>query len=89
MSILNAVIISDIIIFIIKHPHNSDRNVMLDLCLIVLKGEPGRLCVGDRAGLPGVCVFLGNTSVVGPTDVGGDGSGGYFSAAAGRHVITL
>ena len=66
MSMLNAVIISDmsIIIFIIKHPHHSGRNVMLVLCLIVLMGEPGRLCVGDRAGLPGLCVFFGNTSVV-------------------------
>ena len=45
-SMLNAVIISDmsIIIFIIKHPHHSGRNVMLDLCLTVLMGEPGRLC---------------------------------------------
>ncbi len=33
-------------------------------CLTVLMGEPGRLCVGDLAGLPGLCVFLGNTSVV-------------------------
>ena len=40
------------------------RNVMLDRCLTALMGEPGRLCVGDRAGLPGLCVFLGNTSVV-------------------------
>ena len=63
---VNAVIISDmsIIIFIIKHPHHSGRNVILDVCLIVLMGKPGRLCVGDRAGLPGLCVFLGNTSVV-------------------------
>ena len=67
MSMLNAVIISDmcIIIFTIKHPHHSGRNVMLDLCLTVLMGEPGRLCVGDRAGLPGLCVFLGNISIVG------------------------
>ena len=67
MSMLNAVIISDylrhaIIIFIIKHPYHSGRNVMLDRCLTVLMGEPGRLCVGDRVGLPGLCVFLGNTS---------------------------
>ena len=56
MSMLNAVIISDmsIIIFIIKHPYHSGRNVMLDRCLTVLMGEPGRLCVGDRAGLPGL-----------------------------------
>ena len=66
MSMLNGVIISDmsIIIFIIKHPHHSSRNVMLDLCLTVLMGEPRRLCVGDRAALPGLCVFLSNTSVV-------------------------
>ena len=91
MSLLNAVIISDmsIIIFIIKHPHHSGRNVMLDLCLTVLMGEPGRLCVGDRAGLPGLCVFLGNTICC--IDLGGNGSGGYFTAAAGRlrHIITL
>ena len=66
MSMLNAVIISDtsIIIFIIKHPHHSGRNVMLDLGVTVLMGEPGRLCVGDRAGLQGLSVFLGSTSVV-------------------------
>ena len=66
MSLLNVVIISDmsIIIFIIKHPHHYGRKVMLDLCLTVLMGEPGRLCVGEQAGLPALCVFLGNTSVV-------------------------
>ena len=95
MSMLNAVIISDmsIIIFTIKHPHHSGRNVMLDLCLTVLMGEPGRLCVGDRAGLPGLCVFLVRFSRqhICCTDVGGDGSGGYFSAAAGRlrHIVSL
>ena len=80
MSMLNAVIISDmsIIIFIIKHPYHSGRNVMLDRCLTVLMGEPGRLCVGDRAGLPG-CAF--SRQHICCTDVGGDGSGGYFSAA--------
>ena len=51
-------------IFIIKHPHHSGRNDMLDRCLTVWMGKPGRLCVGDRAGLPGLCVFLGNTSVL-------------------------
>ncbi len=68
MSMLNAVIISDmsIIIFIIKHPHHSGRNVMLDnsMRLTVLMGEPGRLRVGDRADPPGLCVFLSNISVV-------------------------
>ena len=39
------------------------RNVMLDRCLTVLMGEPERLCVSDRAGLSGLCVFLGNISV--------------------------
>ena len=39
-----------ITLFIIKHTHPSGRNVILDLCLTVLMGEPGRLCVGDRAG---------------------------------------
>ena len=53
-----------IIIFIIKHPYHSGRNVMLDRCLTVLMEEPGRLCVRDRVGLPGLCVFLGNTYVV-------------------------
>ena len=60
-----------IIIFIIKHPHHSGRNVMLDLCLTVLMGEPGRLCGGDRAGLPGLCVF--SRQHVCGTGVGGDG----------------
>ena len=44
--------------------HPSGRNVMLDLCLVVLMGEPGRLCVGDRAGLSGLFFFLGNPYVV-------------------------
>ena len=52
-------------------------------------GRPGRLCVGDRA-VSGRLVFFPrqHTSC---TDVGGDGSGGYFSAAAGQpnHTITL
>ena len=44
--------------------------------------------VSDRidGGSPGVCVWE-----IGRTDVGGDGSGGCFSAAAGQlhHSITL
>ena len=77
------------IIFIIKHPHHSGRNVMLDLWLTVLIVEPGRLCVGDRAGLPGLGVF--SRQHICCTDVGGDRSGGYFSAAASRlrHIIIL
>ena len=70
MSMLNAVIISDYLRHVPSlysssgHPYHSGRNVMLDRCLTALMGEPGRLCVGDRAGLPGLCVFLSNTSVV-------------------------
>ena len=92
MSLLNAVIISDmsITIFIIKHPHYSGRNVMLDLCLTVLMGEPGRLCVGYRAGGSARLVRFSRQHIC-CTDVGGDGSGGYFSADAGRprNIITL
>ena len=82
-------IISDmsIIIFIIKHTHPSGRNVMLDLCLTVLMGEPGRLCVGDRAGSARLVHF--SRQPICSTDVGGDESGVYFSAAAGQphHII--
>ena len=85
-----------IIIFIIKHPYHSGRNVMLDRCLTVLMGEPGRLCVGARAfvcGRSGGSARLVRFSRqhICCTDVGGDGSGGYFSAAAGRlrHIVTL
>ena len=44
---------------------------------------PRRLCVGDRAGSARFVLLL-------YTDVGGDGSGGCFSAAAGQphHSIT-
>ena len=61
---------------------------MLDMCLSVLMGEPGRLCVGDRAGSARFERFSQHICC---TDVGGDGSGGYFSTAAGRphHIITL
>ena len=91
MSMLNAVVISDmsIVIFIIKHTHPSGRNFMLDLCLTVLMGEPGRLCVGDRAGSARLMHI--SRQPICFTDVGGDGSGGYFIAAAGQphHIITL
>ena len=56
MSMLHAVIISgmSIVSFIIKHNiiHFSDRNVMLRSVSDRIDGggEPGRLCVGDRAG---------------------------------------
>ena len=53
-------------------------------------GEPGRLCVGDRAGSArfGLC---SPRKPICRTDVGGDGSGGCSSAAAGQlhHSITL
>ena len=93
MSMLNAVIISgmSIVSFIIKHIHFSDRNVML-------RSVSDRIDGGARASVCGrsgrfcrfVLFFLGNPSVV-YTDVGGDGSGGCFSAAAGQlhHSITL
>ena len=77
-----------IIIFIIKHPYHSGRNVMLDRCLTVLMGEPGRLC--GRSGGSARLVRFSRQHIC-CTDVGGDGSGGYFSAAAGRlrHIVTL
>ena len=65
MSMLNAVIISgmSIVSFIIKHIHFSDRNVMLRY--VSDRIEPGRLCVGDRAGSARfVLFFLGHPSVV-------------------------
>ena len=65
-SMLNAVIISDMsnTIFVIKHPHHSGRNVMLDLCLTVLMGEPGRqLCVGDRR-VCQACAFFSATHLL-------------------------
>ena len=60
---------------------------MLDRCLTVLMGEPGRLCVGDRAGLPGLCVCLGNTSVV----LTWAGTGRVDISAAGRlrHIVYI
>ena len=63
----------------------SGRNVMLDLRLTVLMGKPGRLCVGDRAGSARLVHF--SQQPICCTDVGGDGSGGYFSAA--HHIITV
>ncbi len=66
---LKAVIISDmsIIIFIIKHPHHSGRNVMLDLAV------PDRIDGGARASVCGrsggsarlVRFFSATDSVVG------------------------
>ena len=69
MSMFNAVIISgmSIVSCIIKHIHFSDRNVMLRYVSDRIDGggEPGRMCVGDRAGSARfVLFFLGNPSVV-------------------------
>ena len=93
MSMLNAVIISDmsIIIFIIKHTHPSGRNVTLDLCLTVLMGEPGRLCVGDRAGSARLVHF--SRQPICCIDVGGEGVGWIFQcsclSASSYLIITL
>ena len=53
-------------------------------------GEPGRLCMGDRAGCARLACFFPRKPIC-SIDVGGDGSGGCFSAAAGQphHSITL
>ena len=45
-------------------------------------GEPGRICVGDRAGSARLVLF--SRQPICCTDVGGDGSGRYSSAAAGQ-----
>ena len=90
MSMLNAVIISgmSIVSFIIKHIHFSDRNVMLRFVSDRIEGgSPGVWEIGQV--LPGLCFFP--RKPICRTDVGGDGSGGCFSAAAGQlhHSITL
>ena len=64
---------------------------MLDLCLTVLMGSPG-VCVWEIGrGLPGMCFFSRQHICCTDVDGDGDGSGGYFSAAAGgpHHIITL
>ena len=78
-----------IVSFIIKHTHFSGRNVMLRSVSDRIDGEPIRLCVGDRAGSARFVLFSSETHLL-YTDVGGDGSGGCFSAAAGQphHSIT-
>ena len=55
------------------HYQVSGRNVMLDLCLTVLMGEPGRLCVGDREGSARLVRFSRHHICC--TDVGEDWSG--------------
>ena len=62
---------------------------MLDLCLTVLMGEPGRFVCGRSGGSARLVRF--SRQHICCTDVGGDESGGYFSAAAGRlhHIVTL
>ena len=63
------------------------------MCLTVLmRGARASVCgtVGDRAGSARFVLFSPRKPVC-RTDVGGDGSGGCFSAAAGQphHSITL
>ena len=93
MSMLNAVIISgmSIVSFIIKHTHFSGRNVMLRSVSDRIDGRSPGVCVWEIGQvLPGLCFFSSETHLL-YTDVGGDGSGGCFSAAAGQphHSITL
>ena len=94
MSMLHAVIISgmSIVSFIIKHIHFSDRNVMLRSVSDRIDGGGGaRASVCGRSGrFCQVCAFFPRKPIC-RTDVGGDGSGGCFSAAAGQlhHSITL
>ncbi len=87
MSMLNAVIISDmsIIIFIIKHPHHSGRNVMLDNVSGRIDGGARAFVYGRSGGSARLVRF--SRQHICCTDVGGDGSGGYFSAA--HHIITV
>ena len=60
---------------------------MLDMCLTVLMGGARPFCVGDRAGSARLVHFPRQHICC--TDVGRDGSGGYFSAAACQpHHIT-
>ena len=94
MSMLNAVIISgmSIVSFIIKHIHFSDRNVMLRSVSDRIDGGSPGVCVWEIGQvLPGLCFFFFPRKPICRTDVGGDGSGGCFSAAAGQlhHSITL
>ena len=93
MSMLNAVIISgmSIVSFIIKHIHFSDRNVMLrSVSDRIDGGSPGVSVWEIGQVLPGLCFFFPRKPIC-RTDVGGDGSGGCFSAAASQlhHSITL
>ena len=92
MSLLNAVIISDmsIVSFIIKHTHFSGRNVMLrSVSDRIDGGSPGVFVWEIGQGLPGLCFFPRKPICY--TDVGEDGSDGCFSAAAGQphHSTTL
>ena len=91
LSMLNAMTISDmsIVIFIIKHPTFSGRNVMLRYVSDRIDGGGGgRLCMGDRRGLPGLCFFSRKPMLY---RRGRGRIGGCFSAAAGQphHSITL
>ena len=91
MSMLNAVIISgmSIVSFIIKHIHFSDRNVMLRSVSDRIDGGSPGVCVWE-IGFCQVCAFFPRKPIC-RTDVGGNGSDGCFSAAAGQlhYSITL
>ena len=92
MSMLNAVIISgmSIVSFIIKHTHFSGRNVILRTVSDRIDGG-ARASVCGRSGRFCRFVLFFHRKPICRTDVGGDGSGGCFSAAAGQlhHSITL
>ena len=64
---LNAMTISDmsIVIFIIKHPTFSGRNIMLRYVSDRIDGGSPGICVWEIGrGLPGLCFFLRNPFVV-------------------------
>ena len=92
MSMLNAVIISDmsIVIFIIKHPKFSGRNVMLRYVSDRIDGGARASVCGRSGRVCQACAFFSRKPIC-CTDVDGDRSGGCFSAAAGQphHSITL
>ena len=92
MSMLNAVIISDmsIVSFIIKHTHFSGRNFVLRSVSDRIDGGSPGVCVWEIGRVCQACAFFSRKPIR-CTDVGWDGSGGCFSAAAGRphHSITF
>ena len=79
-----------IIIFTIKHPHHSGRNVTCVRSVSDRIDGGARAFVCGRSGGSARLVRFSRQHIC-CTDVGGDGSGEYFSAATGRlrHVVTL